>query len=61
LIKVFTTLRKQIYPHEYLDSECKFTEEQLPPIEAVHSSVSGEYIPVEDYAHAQKIWEELHI
>jgi hypothetical protein len=32
-----------------------------PPIEAFYSSLSGEDISVEDHAHAQKIWEELHM
>ena len=44
-----------------MDSECKFTEEKLPPKEAFYSSLSGENISVEDYAHAQKIWEEFGI
>ena len=39
--KIDLLLRKQVYPYEYLDSECKFTEEQLPPKEAFHSSLSG--------------------
>jgi hypothetical protein len=32
---------------------CKFTEEQFPPKEAFHSSLSGADISVEDYPHAQ--------
>jgi hypothetical protein len=59
--KIDLLLRKQIYPYEYLDSECKFTEEKLLPKEACYSSLSGEDISVEDYAHAQKIWEEFGI
>jgi hypothetical protein len=39
--KIDLLLRKQVYPYEYLDSECKFTEEQHPPKEAFHSSLSG--------------------
>ena len=50
--KIDLLLRKQIYPYKYLDSECKFTEEQLSPKEAFYSSLSGEDISVEDYAHA---------
>ena len=59
--KIDLLLRKQLYPYEYLDSECKFTEEQPPPIEAFYSSLSGEDISVEDHAHAQTIWEESHM
>ena len=60
--KIDLLLRKQVYPYEYLDSEYKFTtEEQLPPKEAFYSSLSGEDISVEDYAHAQMIWEEFGI
>ena len=59
--KIDLLLRKQIYPYEYLDSECKFTEEQPPPIEAFYSSLSGEDISVEDYAHAQCVWKDFNI
>jgi hypothetical protein len=44
-----------------LDSECKFTEEQFPLKEAFHSSLSGADISVEDYPHAQQIWEAFGI
>jgi hypothetical protein len=40
---------------------CKFTEEQFPPKEAFHSSLSGADISVEDYPHAQQIWEAFGI
>jgi hypothetical protein len=59
--KIDLLLRKQIYPYGYLDSECKFTEEQLPPKEAFYSSLSGEDISVEDYAHAQYVWKDFNI
>ena len=32
--KIKFLLRKQVYPYEYFDSESKFTEKQLPPIES---------------------------
>jgi hypothetical protein len=59
--KIDLLLRKQIYPYEYLDSECKFTEEQLPPKEAFDSTLSGENISVEYYVHAQCAWKDFNI
>ena len=59
--KIDLLLRKQVYSYEYLDSECKFTEEQLPPKQAFYSSLSGENISVNDYAHAQCVWKDFNI
>ncbi|CAG2200908.1 unnamed protein product [Mytilus edulis] len=50
-------LRKQVYPYEYFDSEAKFLETQLPPIEDFYSTLSGEGITTLDYAHAQHVWQ----
>ena len=47
--KIDLLLRKQIYPYEY------------PPKESFHSSLSGEDISVEDYAHAQYVWKDFNI
>jgi hypothetical protein len=46
---------------EYFDSESKITEQELPPIEAFYSSLSGECITEEDYAHAQTAWREFEL
>ena len=32
--KITLLLRKQVYPYEYFDSESKFIEQELLPIEA---------------------------
>ena len=57
--KIKLLLRKQVYPYEYFDAESKFTEKQLPLIESFYSSLSGECITEEDYAHAQTVWREF--
>ncbi|CAG2208295.1 unnamed protein product [Mytilus edulis] len=54
-------LRKQVYPYEYFDSEAKFAETQLPPIEDFYSTLSGEGITTLDYAHAQQVWQLYNI
>jgi hypothetical protein len=38
-----------------------FTEQELPPIKAFYSSLLGECITDEDYAHAQIPWHELEL
>ncbi|XP_071085832.1 uncharacterized protein [Haliotis cracherodii] len=50
-------LRKQVYPYEYFDSEQRFSETTLPPKEAFYSSLSGEDVSIEDYNHAQAVWD----
>ena len=49
-------LKKGIYPYEYMDSQSKLTETQLPFIEKFYSSLSGSGIPDKDYEHAQNVW-----
>jgi hypothetical protein len=39
-----------------MNSEDRFTEEQLPPIEAFDSSLTGEKCEPADYAHAHTVW-----
>ncbi|VDI78522.1 Hypothetical predicted protein [Mytilus galloprovincialis] len=50
-------LRKGVYPYDYMDSFERLQETQLPPKEAFFSTLTGEHISDEDYAHAQKVWE----
>ena len=50
-------LKKGIYPYEYMDSFERFGETQLPEKEKFYSSLSGQGITDEDYAHAKKVWE----
>ena len=49
-------LRKGVYPYEYMDSWDRFTETQLPPIDAFYSSLTEEGISEDDYSHAQRVW-----
>ena len=48
--------RKGVYPYEYMDSIERFKENKLPPKESFYSSLTGENISDEDYAHAKKVW-----
>ena len=50
-------IRKGVYPYDYADGPAKLEETQLPPKEAFFSTLTGEHISDEDYAHAQKVWE----
>ena len=52
-------LKKGIYPYEYMDSFERFHEAQLPEKEKFYSSLSGNGITDEDYAHAKQVWEAL--
>ena len=49
--------KKGIYPYEYMDAFERFDENQLPEKEKFYSSLSGEGITDEEYAHAQEVWE----
>lgn len=59
--KIDLLLRKQVYPYEYFDDESKFEQQQLPPISAFYSTLSGEGISDEDYTHAQTVWKIFNI
>ena len=54
--KTDTILRKGVYPYEYIDSQERFDETQLPPIEKFYSSLTDESITQKDYEHAQTVW-----
>ena len=54
-------LRKGIYPYSYMDSEKRFAEQQLPPIEEFYNALTGENLTSEDYSHAEKVWETFNI
>jgi len=47
---------KGIFPYEYLDDLKKLEETSLPPIEKFYSSLTGETVTEEEYAHALKVW-----
>ena len=48
--------RKGVYPYEYMDSFERFQEPQLPPKDAIYSSLTEEDISEIDYTHAQKVF-----
>ena len=46
--------RKEVYPYEYMDSFEQFQEPQLPPKDAIYSSLTEEYIAEIDYTLPKK-------
>ena len=53
--------RKGIYPYEYMDSFDKYNETSLPPIEQFYSKLKQSNIKLEDYQHAEKVWNHYNI
>ena len=53
--------RKGVYPHEYMDTQEKLKETQLPPKEAFYSRLNDEGISDENYTHAKKVWKTFKI
>ena len=62
LLKYFTPKQAEIlkqkgfYPYEYMNSEEKFNDTNLPPREAFYSKLSGKGISNKDYKHALNVW-----
>ena len=62
LLKYFTPKQAEIlkqkgfYPYEYMNSEEKFNDTNLPPREAFYSKLSGKGINNKDYKHALNVW-----
>ena len=54
-------LRKGVYSYEYMNSQEKFIETQLPDEESFYSELNKEGITDEDYVHAQKVWDVFEI
>ena len=50
-------LRKGVYPYEYMDSFDKFEEQNLPPIDQFYSTIKKDHISIEDYEHAQAVFQ----
>ena len=61
LNKFFLSLRKGVYPYEYMDSWEKFNETALPPKKEFYSNLNLEDISDEDYKHVQKVWDIFEI
>ena len=55
------SLRKGIYPYEYMDSRERFDETLLPDKKAFYSQLDLEDISDKDYEHAKKVWEVFEI
>ena len=56
LKKFLLSLRKGVYPYEYMDSLDKFDETELPSIDKFYSKLQKNHINDKDYAHAKKVW-----
>ena len=54
-------LKKGVYPYEYMDDFDKFKETSLPPKEEFYSKLKDEHITDDDYARAQRVWDEFDI
>ena len=54
-------LRKDVYPHEYMDSWERFDETSLPDKKSFYSELYVEGITDKDYAHAQKVFKEFKL
>ena len=55
------TIRKGVYPYDYLSDAGKFKEEKLPSKEDFYNKLDQEEISTEDYTHAQHVWENFRI
>ncbi|XP_011858747.1 PREDICTED: uncharacterized protein LOC105556274 [Vollenhovia emeryi] len=53
--------RKDVFPYEYVDSVERLVETELPPREAIYSSLTGESIDDNDYEHAVTVWQRFRI
>ena len=50
-----------VYPYSYFDSDEKYDETVLPPIEAFYNDLEKESCSPEDYEHVQKLWEACNM
>ena len=48
--------RKGVYPYDYVSSNEKLSETQLPPKEEFYSKLNDENVSDEDYQHAINVW-----
>jgi hypothetical protein len=53
--------RKGIYPYDYIDSEDKFKETELPTKDKFYSKLNKSHISDEDYDLAKQVWDTLEI
>ncbi|RLU21131.1 hypothetical protein DMN91_005504 [Ooceraea biroi] len=53
--------RKGVFPYEYVNSTEKLHETRLPSRESFHSSLTGDTVADDDYAHATTVWNRFAI
>ena len=53
--------KKGVYPYDYMDSFCRFNENQLPKREEFYSILNDTDISEDDYKHAQEVWDAFKI
>ena len=59
--KLQLLLRKGVFPYDWCDSMTKLSENLLPPIEDFYSKLNNTNIRLEDYNHAQKVWDTFEM
>ena len=55
------SLRKGVFPYEYMDSWERFDETALPPKKGFYSNLNLDDISDKDHAHVQKFWDVFGI
>ena len=50
-------LRKGVFPYDWFDNFNRLYVDNLPPKESFHSRLNDTDISIEDYQHAQNVWE----
>jgi hypothetical protein len=53
-------MNKGVYCYDYMDSDAKFDERQLPPRAAFFNKLYDKECSVEDYARAELVWEKFN-
>ena len=53
--------RKGVYPYDYITDSSKFLEEKLPDQKDFYNILNEEELSVDDYEHAQHIWQTFNI
>jgi len=53
--------KKDIYPHDYMDSFERFQETRLPPQKRFYNKLGRCHIPGEEYETAKQVWKEFEI
>ena len=54
--KLKLLLRKGVYPYDWVDDLAKFQIPELPDREAFYNKLRGEECPMDEWNHAQQVW-----